>query len=675
MHARRMSHVVKPCILVTLLMLPVLLQAQSNVYDEDFDTNPNITVDYTTQEGEYFEWDAVNEIYKIRVLEENENTDKYAYTPTITTVTNASFLFSVDLKLVETSSGFWQGFLFDNDESHPGSNIRIGYTEHDMVWRITDSSGHAYTTPTFEMNEWYSIGINYNHIDHIAELYVIKRDSNDTLYHNSSASFTLTSFNKFALGTTCVNGDGTAGEMYYDNISLAVIDLDTMQILPVHTCLKDSDIIIPIKFACHTPTAGFTLPVKWDNPALVYDSASFVGTAVEGWDMLIDSGFVDTSIVLLGAANFSGMYIPADDQVTLANLYFNLDQECIPEYVEDSLLISFDTALVGIEGQELLFADSSHPAHEFAPAIDFGILTTYLYRPGDVNFDCAVNLLDILGLIDTVYLGYAGPTPLDAGDVNHDCALNLLDILGLIDAVYIIGGRSLECGCHDWDEILFAPLARQISTSSESGGLLTASASENKTIVNLTTDRDLAGLDLTLSTTGNDDIEFRSLIDGIEIFAGREGNQYHVGLLDIDGRMTIPAGTNALFEIIGSAEIVSAFGGDDNLNTVNFQIANNADYTATIPATFELEQNHPNPFNPTTTIGFSLPHPQHTQLIVYNIAGQKVRMVLDSRLEAGRHAVIWDGKDDSGTPVASGMYFYRITAGDFTESKKMLLLK
>jgi flagellar hook assembly protein FlgD len=97
--------------------------------------------------------------------------------------------------------------------------------------------------------------------------------------------------------------------------------------------------------------------------------------------------------------------------------------------------------------------------------------------------------------------------------------------------------------------------------------------------------------------------------------------------------------------------------------------------SVTYRLTFSLEQNHPNPFNPTTTIGFSLPEATQVELDIYDVSGRRVRTLVDGRREAKRYAVEWDGRDDGGTRVASGIYFYRIVAGRHVETKKMVLLK
>ena len=93
------------------------------------------------------------------------------------------------------------------------------------------------------------------------------------------------------------------------------------------------------------------------------------------------------------------------------------------------------------------------------------------------------------------------------------------------------------------------------------------------------------------------------------------------------------------------------------------------------PSNFVLFQNYPNPFNPTTNIEFLLPKSGHVKIEIYNIRGQKVKTLVDQYLKAGRKLVDWDGKDDNGNDVSSGIYFYRLQARDFCQTKKMVLLR
>lgn len=92
-------------------------------------------------------------------------------------------------------------------------------------------------------------------------------------------------------------------------------------------------------------------------------------------------------------------------------------------------------------------------------------------------------------------------------------------------------------------------------------------------------------------------------------------------------------------------------------------------------AILQLEQNAPNPFNPSTSISFVLPGAARVRVEVFDVGGRRVRTLLDGAMIAGRHSVRWDGTSDHGTQVASGTYFYRLTAGKRVISRKMLLLK
>ncbi|MFA6541798.1 MAG: T9SS type A sorting domain-containing protein [Bacteroidota bacterium] len=93
------------------------------------------------------------------------------------------------------------------------------------------------------------------------------------------------------------------------------------------------------------------------------------------------------------------------------------------------------------------------------------------------------------------------------------------------------------------------------------------------------------------------------------------------------------------------------------------------------PASFHLDQNFPNPFNPATTIRYSLSKQALASITIYNILGQKVRTVLNEVKNAGTYEVEWNGRSDGGISVASGMFFYRMTTDGFTMTKKMLMLK
>ena len=94
-----------------------------------------------------------------------------------------------------------------------------------------------------------------------------------------------------------------------------------------------------------------------------------------------------------------------------------------------------------------------------------------------------------------------------------------------------------------------------------------------------------------------------------------------------------------------------------------------------VPAGFRLQQNYPNPFNPSTTIRYVLPEAARVRLTVYNILGQQVKVLADGIEGQGLHSIMWNGRNEGGSPAASGIYIYRLKAGSFVQSRKMALFK
>ena len=100
------------------------------------------------------------------------------------------------------------------------------------------------------------------------------------------------------------------------------------------------------------------------------------------------------------------------------------------------------------------------------------------------------------------------------------------------------------------------------------------------------------------------------------------------------------------------------------------------DQFETTASSFTLEQNYPNPFNPHTTVQFSLPHMETVDVAVYDIRGRLVRTLVDHQTySAGSYNMTWDGRDNFGRKVVSGVYFTRMTAGQFSQTKKMTMVK
>ena len=170
------------------------------------------------------------------------------------------------------------------------------------------------------------------------------------------------------------------------------------------------------------------------------------------------------------------------------------------------------------------------------------------------------------------------------------------------------------------------------------------------------------------------------LLDG-DAFVGADQNPNPYFFIDRDNTQLIVYGdTVQIGETMGFAQGVYLF----SFGTYKIEIRNlgdigtvtgvNKDFMAT-PLTYALDQNFPNPFNPETRIYFEVPQQHNIQLVIYNMMGQQIRTLVDEAYSAGRHVVNWDGRDNGGIKVPSGMYVYRIKAGDYIDHKKMMLIK
>jgi len=132
------------------------------------------------------------------------------------------------------------------------------------------------------------------------------------------------------------------------------------------------------------------------------------------------------------------------------------------------------------------------------------------------------------------------------------------------------------------------------------------------------------------------------------------GSQINVRIFDGDSEYVAET-ENIVFESQGTA-VMSV-----NVNT--------------LPANYKLYANYPNPFNPITTISYDLAKEGEVSLIVYNILGEIVTTMVSGYQEAGSYQVIWDATNDTGDNVASGVYFFKLQAGDFIQLNKAILLK
>jgi hypothetical protein len=165
---------------------------------------------------------------------------------------------------------------------------------------------------------------------------------------------------------------------------------------------------------------------------------------------------------------------------------------------------------------------------------------------------------------------------------------------------------------------------------------------------------------------GNGDGTFQSYVSyhtdtaGSDDVTGPKG--VYGGDLNGDGKDDLAIANSSLNKISIFMQADGSVDVDDN-------------YLHSLPQDFSLTQNYPNPFNLSTVIQFDLPRRSNVEIKIYNILGKAIRDLVNEKLPTGQHNITWDGRDNSGNIVSSGMYFYSITTDNSEETKKMVLLK
>ncbi len=279
---------------------------------------------------------------------------------------------------------------------------------------------------------------------------------------------------------------------------------------------------------------------------------------------------------------------------------------------------------------------------------------------GDVNQDgveCTIG--DISALIDHLFISCPPLACIDESNLNADPerAITISDITYGVDHLFISQRDLISC-----TQTVPVPQAKMAAVEPT----LWRSVSNDTTSLFLSTDMVLRGVQLSL--VGKGTAPARKLTElGLDLVQGRHGDTLKVGLVDLDSSAVIEKGEWVLISVPGEYEVVKAQAADMVHRDVSLAVK---DGNPNLPTRFELSQNYPNPFNPVTTIEFALPKANAVKLTIFNILGQTVDVLVDREMPAGYHRVDWNASQ-----YASGVYFYRIKAGEFLETRKMLLLK
>ncbi|MFQ5607078.1 MAG: FlgD immunoglobulin-like domain containing protein [Candidatus Zixiibacteriota bacterium] len=327
----------------------------------------------------------------------------------------------------------------------------------------------------------------------------------------------------------------------------------------------------------------------------------------------------------------------------------------------------FDTFAVTLSGADGVPVDSASIA-----LVDGGakIKDQSALAIGDINlngitFEIADALRFTNYFIDPVNFSFNAEQFANS-DINGDGILaSVADLVALIEVI-TSGGPG------------FSP---RPARANQPTALFSASARESLTAVSVYSEPDIGGALMTLTAApGN----FRELSvtpapelahNGMTLKSHQSGDTLRVLVYGHDGGF-IPGGDAPLFSIAGGKGTVALLSVESATASGAPARARIADGNAVaLPVAFTLEQNYPNPFNPSTRIVFELDSPAEVDLVIYDILGRAVRTFAEGAFSAGKSELVWDGRDNTGTPVASGVYVYRLTVGDRAVSRKMTLVK
>lgn len=219
-----------------------------------------------------------------------------------------------------------------------------------------------------------------------------------------------------------------------------------------------------------------------------------------------------------------------------------------------------------------------------------------------------------------------------------------------------------------------AKVGRATGGSFELAATVESRSTETATVIRYQTDFEVGGIFLTLRTSQPVDWQsIENLNPDMDMRLLTEGAETRLFIYSLEG-LSMPAGSNDFLKIngltnveIGSIDMAAA---DGRTALVSFVRSGK-----TVPDGFTLYQNYPNPFNPATQIEFSLNTASDVRLTVYDLLGREVTSLIDTPLEAGRHSATWNGRDQHGQVVSSGVYFYRLKTESSEQTRKMILMK
>ena len=324
---------------------------------------------------------------------------------------------------------------------------------------------------------------------------------------------------------------------------------------------------------------------------------------------------------------------------------------------------------------------------------------------GDCNCDSSVDVGDVVCLINYLYKSGPAPCVCMEADVTGDGYIDIGDVVYLINYLYKNGPKPLIGCASNCSKVVASPSGRpsesfsgnsaNIRKNAETAKIAlseTKGSRENEIKISILAhfNAEIAGVQLEITYDPKQitllEPSLTERTEGLQLYSSTKDGVQKIGILDMSGQNYVLPGEGPLVTLrangndLSSLVIKEAILVGKDANKIPVEIVKSISTTEnhSVPQEFSLTQNYPNPFNPVTSIQFSVASGQSTvptTIKIYNIRGQLVRTLVDELKMTGSYEVIWDGKDGQENEVASGVYFYKLKAGDYNETKKMILMK
>jgi hypothetical protein len=439
------------------------------------------------------------------------------------------------------------------------------------------------------------------------------------------------------------------------------------------------------------PGMGFVIAIDYSSRKLIFHMNQGSGSGIESTHLIpADSSWTHVAVVFDDNSNTLSTFINGchdNDSITTFSYHNSSDQPAIG----NNHWAPGDHQWAPLNG----IVDEVRIYKRALSNAEIQLLScSYIHR-GDCTGDEVIDASDVVYLLNYLFAGGPPPDPLAAGDCNCDFVVDISDVVWLLN--YLFHGGPPPCSCTNtpmWAAGLQQSLNKDAKTATVGFGRVEKLKDGYFEIpLEGEVDMDVVGLQFENSYDPKEVTllkpELTPRTEGLQIFSSAQDGIQKIGLVDLSGQNYITPGKPPLIILKGkgsdasSIKIREAVLVDREANKIPVKIVGEMNKgeegsevkESFVPKDFSLLQNLPNPFNPQTEISYDLPNACHVKLSIYNLLGQRLRTLVDEYQTTGHKTVLWDSKDDRGNRVASGIYFYQIQAGNFTDAKKMILMK